>query len=114
MPDYEPIDLSAHGPRRGLLCAQESIHPVKPAPPLNTASESHISVQRKGQTKDHVFCALTWHWQAMRSLVNKTGHRKEAIRPALRALVAQGFAEVRRADQAGAFQQTKAEWRRVR
>lgn len=114
--DYEIIDLSANGPNRGLLVAFESIHPVREAPPIQTPhpSASHIAVQRKGVVQDHVFCALTWEWQAMRALVKRTGHRKEAIRPALRALVARGFAEVRRMDAASAFQQTKAEWRRTR
>lgn len=112
---YDVIDLSAHGPNRGLLVAVESIHETRGAPPLFHASPSHSSVVAKATTKDAVFCALTREFQDMRALVRTSGYSEPAIRAALRNLVTQGFAESRRVDQASAFQgsQIKAQWRRL-
>jgi hypothetical protein len=110
--DYTVIDLSAHGPNRGLLLASESIHPTKAAPPL-AQPETYVT---KAATKDHVFCALTREFQIMRRICEKSGHSKDAVRLALRALVAQGFAEVRPVAYVSACQRTqiRAQWRRTR
>lgn len=116
--DYEIVDLSARGPRRGLLCAVESIHPCRQAPPLSAVgiSQSHPSVVQRARIQDHVLCALTEDGQILSVLCRKSGHAKGAVLGALRSLQAMGFASVQYTDRVHAFQRTqkRAQWRRTR
>jgi hypothetical protein len=110
---YDVIDLSAHGPRRGLLVAVESIHETHEAPALPEEKLTRDWVVSKG-IMQHVLDALdAVAWSRMAGLVKATGHSKESVRAALQRLVREGFVEVQAADESH-YGRPRREWRRVR
>lgn len=93
MLDYDIIDLSAHGPRRGLLnCDRETMQTPKPAPPIVDGS-TYREHELGDTTRDRVFVAATKQWQTRRELMARSGCSKESVRAAVRQLIASRFLE---------------------
>lgn len=110
---YDVIDLSAHGPRRGLLVAVESIHDPKPAPVLPEEKLTRDWVVSETITT-HVLEALQpVQWSRMQGLVKATGHSKESVRYALTRLVREGLVEAQAADESH-YGRPRREWRLAR
>lgn len=71
--DYEVIDLSAKGPRRGLLNAPECIHPIVPPPSLDLPTVVDASLLVRRSASPYVWQALTMEWQPTWKLAQLAG-----------------------------------------
>jgi hypothetical protein len=107
MESYEIIDLSAHGPRRGLLVAVESMHPVILDTGPGTVDQLEPALWR-------VYQALTEAWTPTLTVAARAHYQRTTVQKALGRLAMLHLAEKRQGLRLAFAQKPGQEWRRVR
>jgi hypothetical protein len=113
MPDYEVLDLSASGPRRGLLMALESVHPIRTeAPPPSKSAE--VRKPQRDATDDRVLAQLRFsEWTPTPLIAKRAQLSATYISKVLLRLLRAGLLERRMPPRASFRFKRAAEWRRV-
>jgi hypothetical protein len=107
MEAYDIIDLSAHGPNRGLLVAVESRHPVQSGTGPGVVDQLEPALWR-------VYQALTDAWLPTLTVAGRAHYQRTTTQKALGRLWMLNLVEKRQGLRLAFAQKPGQEWRRVR